>query len=330
MRSIFRSAGVGSTEVPARSRRSRSLGLGLAAAAAAIPLAIACPGALASPRVSSSTDWANSSFCGRFGAAYMGTTFDGVAACGQEYASGSNEQGEISYNGVEFDSVGFQCVEVAARYFYYVTGDKPPTSGYGSDYAWVLQHAYPQFKLAPAGEYGGTNRYASTITPGSIISMWSSTDEDPGHIAVVTSVSVNSAGNGSIGLLEENASASGSGTISVSDDVMSFDDGYFTTFQWLYGLPAVGGSTPPPTSYQYNVTGVGSGTLHERTGPSVNDAVVGNLANGAAIGIVCQTTGSVVDGTDIWDELTNDTYVSDYYTTTPDFDTWSPPIPHPC
>jgi hypothetical protein len=303
------------------------------APASAASAAVTRPGPAAAPhsaRVTWPSDWANSSFCGRFGAAYMGTTFNGVAACGQAYGTNSNEQGAISYGGVEFDSVGFQCVEVAARYFYYVTGDRPPIKGYGSDYAWVLQQAYPQFHLAPAGEYGGTNRYSSTITPGAIISMWSSSDSVPGHIAVVTSVSVNSSGNGSIGLLEENASGNGAGSISVSNGVMSFGNGYFTTFQWLYGLPSPGTPPPPPKYYPYNVAGVGSGSLHERTGPSVNDAIVGNLANGAVIDITCQTTGSVVNGSDIWDKLTNGTYVSDYYTTTPNFDTWSPPIPHPC
>ena len=63
------------------------------------------------------SDWADSSFCSTIGVRYMGNSFDGVAACGDQYRnSSSNTQGEISYKGVEFDSVGFQCVELAARY----------------------------------------------------------------------------------------------------------------------------------------------------------------------------------------------------------------------
>ncbi|HEV8064024.1 MAG TPA: CHAP domain-containing protein [Acidimicrobiales bacterium] len=304
--------------------------IGLGLSAAAIPLAAVAPASIASatshPRT---TDWANSSFCASYHVPYMGTTFNGVAACGQPFnAGGSNEQGKISYNGVTFNSVGFQCVEVAARYFYWVTGHTP-AAGDGSDYAWDLYKAYPQYKLAPAGEYGGTGTFSSTITPGSIISMWDTSDETPGHVAVVMSVSVNSAGNGEITVLEENASASGTGVISVSDDHMTFENGGFNIFQWLYGLPPVGGS-PPPSYYVYNVSGVAPGTLHERSGPGTSYAIVGNLANGAAIDIVCQTTGTDVKGTDIWDKLTNGSYVSDDYTTTPNFDTWSPPIPHPC
>jgi hypothetical protein len=95
--------------------------------------------------------------------------------------------------------------------------------------------------------------------------------------------------------------------------------------QWTQSAPS-----PPPTSYQYNVANVGSGTLHERTGPGTQYAIVGNLPNGAAISILCQTTGTSVAGSNIWDKLTNGSYVSDAYTTTPNFNTWSPPIPHPC
>jgi hypothetical protein len=305
--------------------------IGLGLTAAAIPLAAVAPASIASATSHSRTsDWANSSFCASYKTAYMGTTFNGVASCGQPYnADGSNEQGKISYDGVEFDSVGFQCVELVARYFYWVTGHDP-VSGDGSDYAWDLYKAYPQYKLAPAGEYGGTGTFSSTITAGSIISMWDTSDETPGHVAVVTSVSVNSAGNGDIKVIEENASASGAGTISVSNGHMVFENGGFDIFQWLYGLPAVGGSTPPPAYYAYNVTGVAPGTLHERSGPGTNYSITGNLANGATIDIVCQTTGTSVHGTDIWDKLTNNSYVSDDYTTTPVFDNWSPPIPHPC
>ncbi|MCU1454603.1 MAG: hypothetical protein JWN46_2749 [Acidimicrobiales bacterium] len=86
---------------------------------------------------------------------------------------------------------------------------------------------------------------------------------------------------------------------------------------------------PPsgPTSYTYHVVAPG-GSLNERSAPSTSATYEGTLPNGATINIVCQTSGSSLNGSSIWDRLTNGYYVSDYYTSTPNFATWSPPIPH--
>ena len=92
--------------------------------------------------------------------------------------------------------------------------------------------------------------------------------------------------------------------------------------QWGTSPPA----PPPPAYYTYKVVNPG-GTLNERTAPSTSATVVGSLPNGATINIVCQTTGTNVQGSVIWDKLTNNYYVSDYYTSTPGNKTWSPPIP---
>ncbi len=89
-------------------------------------------------------------------------------------------------------------------------------------------------------------------------------------------------------------------------------------------------STPQPTSYVYTAIPGNGQTLFERSGPSTGYAIKGSIPNRATIHIVCQTTGSTVNGSDIWDKLTTGWYVTDYYTSTPVFDGWSAPIPHPC
>ncbi len=177
-------------------------------------------------------DWASSSFCATYHVPYMGTTFDGVAACGVQYdGSKSNNQGEIRYNGIVLDYDGFQCVELAARYFYYVTGLAPADANGGS-YAWALYKAHPQFGISPGGATGGVSTYESTLVPGDIISMWSSSDLT-GHVAIVTSVSLNT---GKIYVIDENASAHGTDAITVSaSGKMSFDG--LNEFQWVYNLP---------------------------------------------------------------------------------------------
>lgn len=179
-------------------------------------------------------DWANASFCGRYsGVPYMGTTYDGVAACGTAYSSAkSNEQGAISYNGVQFDSVGFQCVELAARYFYYLTGHIPPDAD-GDFYAWSIYSKYHQYGIYPAGVDGAATSYQSTLVPGDIISMWSSSDLT-GHVAIVTSINLQS---GRIGVIDENASGSGTDYISVSPNGKMTFPGGLDEFQWVYNLP---------------------------------------------------------------------------------------------
>jgi surface antigen len=173
----------------------------------------------------------SSSFCSRYGVRYMGTTYNGVAACGNAFPN--NNQGEISYNGVEFDSVGFQCVELAARYFYYVTGQHPPLVQDASDYAYYLA-TDGGYGIYPTGLTGGTSTFQSSLTPGNIISMWSASDQT-GHVAVVTNVNV-TGGNGTITVMDENAAANGTDTITVSGGKMSYE-GMYPDFQWTTNLP---------------------------------------------------------------------------------------------
>jgi surface antigen len=175
--------------------------------------------------------WASSSFCASYGVRYMGTTYNGVAACGNAYPN--NYQGKVSYNGVEFDSVGFQCVELAARYFYYVSGHVPPLVQDASDYAYYLGADYG-YGVYPAGITGGTSTFQSSLTPGNVISMWSGSDQ-VGHVAVVTNVNV-TGGNGTITVMDENASANGTDTITVSGGTMSYE-GIYPDFQWTTNLP---------------------------------------------------------------------------------------------
>jgi surface antigen/uncharacterized protein YraI len=70
-----------------------------------------------------------------------------------------------------------------------------------------------------------------------------------------------------------------------------------------------------------------SPSLNVRSGPSTADSAVGSLAYHTSIMIVCQTTGSDVNGSSIWDEIAAGQYVADYYVNTPDFGTYSPGIP---
>jgi hypothetical protein len=105
----------------------------------------------------------------------------------------------------------------------------------------------------------------------------------------------------------------GGPTITQSDQMQAIVQGYNR-------------STPvPPTFY---VTGTGGVGLTERSGPGLGYSNVGSLLEGQQIQISCQQqSGSAVGGSDIWDQLTNGNWVSDFYTTTPVYAAFSPGIP---
>lgn len=65
-------------------------------------------------------------------------------------------------------------------------------------------------------------------------------------------------------------------------------------------------------------------SLNERVAPSTASAVTGSLSYHSPIAISCQTEGTDVNGSVIWDRLTNGSYVSDYYVSTPLVGRFSP------
>ncbi len=135
-----------------------------------------------------------------------------------------------------------ECVELAARYFYFETMQNPPAPPNGAQFAYSL--AADGYRVVPAGFMKGTNQFDSSLTAGNVISMWSPSDLT-GHVAVVTKVSV-SGGNGTIYVMDENASAHplpgdwGNDVITVTNNKMSYY-GLYNQFQWTTtNLPGSG------------------------------------------------------------------------------------------
>lgn len=172
------------------------------------------------------------------GAPLSGNVLAGVATRGTGWEGPhGNYQGGITYNGVTFDTFGYQCVEYASRYFYFVTGNAAPTPGAGwaSNGPWTTSQKLPQYGVSAGGASGGSNTFTNTIVPGAIISMWDEAS-DPGkigHVGVVQSVAV-SASNGTITIADENAASNGQDVVKVRSGVMT--SGSYTQFQWTYGL----------------------------------------------------------------------------------------------
>jgi uncharacterized protein YraI len=75
-------------------------------------------------------------------------------------------------------------------------------------------------------------------------------------------------------------------------------------------------SAPVATvAYPYTVTS--STGLNARSGPGTSYPVVKAYPAGAPVSVVCQTAGTKVTTTSVWDKLTDGSYVTDYYISTP-------------
>ena len=83
----------------------------------------------------------------------------------------------------------------------------------------------------------------------------------------------------------------------------------------------------PVATVAHSYTVTGTSPLNARRGPGTAYPVVTSYGPGTTLKIVCQTPGSTVGSTKVWDKLTSGAYVSDYYLSTPSQTTYSAPVP---
>jgi uncharacterized protein YraI/lysophospholipase L1-like esterase len=79
----------------------------------------------------------------------------------------------------------------------------------------------------------------------------------------------------------------------------------------------------PSGSVRYRVANA-TIPVNLRAGPGTGFGVVGTAAPGQELDIGCQTAGTNVSGSTIWDRLTSGSFISDFYTSTPVFADFSP------
>jgi uncharacterized protein YraI len=77
--------------------------------------------------------------------------------------------------------------------------------------------------------------------------------------------------------------------------------------------------------YAYQITS--SANLNGRSGPKTSTPVVTTHPPGATVTVVCQTPGTKIGTTSVWNKLTDGNYVSDYYVSTPSNTGYSAPLP---
>jgi len=99
--------------------------------------------------------------------------------------------------------------------------------------------------------------------------------------------------------------------------------GYAMTLESLLRQSSAGEGQGPG---QYHIVNAPDG-VNARKGPGTSFPLVHSIANNSPINITCQVQGQVVNGTNIWNQLADGTFVSDFYCDTPYFNKFSPPLP---
>ena len=92
-------------------------------------------------------------------------------------------------------------------------------------------------------------------------------------------------------------------------------NGHYIADRFVSTPSATGFSKPLPNcSYAYQVEG---NSLNTRAKPSATSTLRSHLPHGSTAAVVCQTSGTKVGGSKVWDRLKTGSYVSDIYLSTP-------------
>ena len=150
--------------------------------------------------------WSGDCNVGKHSGSYrLGATYDGLVACGP---LGSTKSVNFGAGLTQYE---WQCTELAKRYLF-LKYNIAPYQANGKDVVNNMSQQYigSLFERIP----NGTPNKAPML--GDVISF-RSTAYIEGHVAIVTSSDVDSNGNGSIVIIEQNASKSGQQPVSVSN-----------------------------------------------------------------------------------------------------------------
>ncbi len=269
----------------------------------------------------------------------LGPHVDNVWACGPTPLSSGGDSGpKIPEFWPIDDKGGFQCTELAVRYLYDVSGilinvlNDSPThwNGTGKNFASYIG----SYLHVPVGRHVDGHKSAKP-QDGDILSEMVGPNESDneagsnartyGDVGVVISVS-----GDTIELMVENNNGAGTNTIVMSSatswNINQQSAGYlYTNFAWFAPPASMSTVSMPTSAYKYEV--VGAGTVNEYSSITTSSTVQAVLPTGNTIDVVCQKAGADVNGSLVWDQLSNGGWISDSYTTTPNFDTFSYPIP---
>jgi hypothetical protein len=143
----------------------------------------------------------------------LGSSYNGVITCGPGPYQGGSDHLENFFAG-SWGEYEWECVELVMRYMYLVYGIAPYNSPGGQDV--VSNYSGSVLTKVTNPATGGIP------SPGDILSFAANTfgHGSTGHTSVVTSVSVDGSGNGTVTTMEQNASSNGVGSVPVVNHVL--------------------------------------------------------------------------------------------------------------
>ena len=232
-----------------------------------IGLSVVLGGAQASAL--SSTYGTGPGFCSSVasGAYDLGASFDNVWACGPTPGAGAPGYGDA----FESSPWGFQCTELANRFLWDAWGIAPIFGANldGADFASTVHASHSSIVDVVNGTIG------QPYLPGDIVSFAGNSYEPDGHVAVVIASSENSVGNGQVTVMEENASTSGSETLTVANWLLEKAPGSYVTPTDFDALASVGPVTSSPAVEQ-----IAAGALSRYAGANGHISTTGPAPSG--------------------------------------------------
>jgi hypothetical protein len=165
-----------------------------------------------------------------------GATWDGLSACGPRPEYGEGPDVSVHFPGAQWGVLEWECVELSMRWMYEEWNVNPYPAN-GSNVVWNYATFQSQYNPhGPALTAVANNGAGPMPVPGDVLSYGAASTA--GHTSVVTATSIAANGDGTVTVLEENASATGWDTVSVSDWILGGFDGGVTG--WLHN-PAIRG-----------------------------------------------------------------------------------------
>jgi hypothetical protein len=134
---------------------------------------------------------------------FLGTSFDGVPACGPRPAVGGTEIPANLYAGAPVEVTQFASTELSLRWMYLAYGT-PPFAGNGDQ---LYANYDPAGGGKPLSRVANAGNAAYLPRPGDVISY--RTGGSGGHTSVVVAAHADSAGRGFVEVMEQNASSAG-------------------------------------------------------------------------------------------------------------------------
>ena len=160
----------------------------------------------------------------------------GVSACGPVTYKSPYPSHVVQFFSGAWGEIEFECVELVMR-FLYLEWAVHPWSGNAN----TIKDA------PPAGVVFKANG-SHTVLPGDVLTEDASGSNQYGHTAVITGVSLDGNGSGSINILEQNTSSNGNRALSVNNWTVQADPWTGLPVQgWLHVNTNLATATPTPT-----------------------------------------------------------------------------------